>query len=623
MSVNAQTEESVIVTIRAPKNRVLNYQPAGDGRARLVALASYLQGLAGGCAQGSNRVDIEVSSQASNPVRASATIKLTAPAAGTVIEVGGVEFTAISGTAVAALNEFDISGTSAADAVALTAAINAATSLSGVLSAINNLKEILTAVSSIAGDTFKVTLANGVVYGFTAVAGAATLGAATFSIDSSDTATGTSIAAQINAYAPFAGKLTASSAAGVVTLRSIDGNLFTLVGTATTLAESGGTVVTVTANEEGLVGNTIVVKSHGVRAAGTVTALGVAAADTVTVNGTVLTAEQERATATATLVTAVAGNTLTLLGITFTGTAGAVTLGAGTFSIDTSDTAAAASLAAQINGHAALSGLVTATSVLGVVTIRAVNIGTTPNGYTLTKVGAPITVTGSGFLAGGLARSNNKFDVSPGATDAQVAAEIALCMNSSTTALCSGHVIAGVDGTTTTKVNIRARFDGVQGNQVTLASSDGTKLAVSGARLTGGLYANGEGAAAAGTIAISGGSGNYTCTINGVNASGTVAWNTSDTQTAADLADAINKSTNALVAGVIRATAATGTLTVTAVRGGVQGNSITFAGTGTGTTVSGARLTGGAAPTTATGPAGLYATGGVGGGGSISTSYAN
>lgn len=96
---------------------------------------------------------------------------------------------------------------------------------------------------------------------------------------------------------------------------------------------------------------------------------------------------------------------------------------------------------------------------------------------------------------------------------------------------------------------------------------------------------------ASGTVTISSGSGSITATINGVAIA--VTWATSDTNTAALLAAAINASANALVAGLVTAASAAGVCTVTALHSGKQGNCITLAASGTGATASGARLTGG------------------------------
>lgn len=101
------------------------------------------------------------------------------------------------------------------------------------------------------------------------------------------------------------------------------------------------------------------------------------------------------ASGTITLATAVADNTVTINGHLYTAVAGAPANFA-EFSIDTGDTEAAASLAAAINAReAAYNNVVTATSALGVVTVRATADGTAGNAVTMTKVGAPITLSGA------------------------------------------------------------------------------------------------------------------------------------------------------------------------------------------------------------------------------------
>lgn len=98
-------------------------------------------------------------------------------------------------------------------------------------------------------------------------------------------------------------------------------------------------------------------------------------------------------------------------------------------------------------------------------------------------------------------------------------------------------------------------------------------------------------ARASGTVTLSTASGTITATINGVAIQ--VTWATSDANTASLLAAAINASSNALVADLVTASAASNVVTITSVAGGKVGNCITLAASGTGATASGARLTGG------------------------------
>lgn len=120
-----------------------------------------------------------------------------------------------------------------------------------------------------------------------------------------------------------------------------------------------------------------------------------------------------RASGTITLVSSVAGNTATVNGKTYTGVVGAAA-DYTEYSVDTSDTAAAASLAAAITAREASGApAVTATSALGEVTVRAVAEGAGGNAITLAAVGAPLTVSGA-TLADGTSTGGIK---SSGATD--------------------------------------------------------------------------------------------------------------------------------------------------------------------------------------------------------------
>lgn len=98
-------------------------------------------------------------------------------------------------------------------------------------------------------------------------------------------------------------------------------------------------------------------------------------------------------------------DTIEVAGVTFTAQAGAATLGTATFQAATSDEATAASLAAQINGHATAGAAVTATVDGDTVTITAKSAGEAGNDITLdytdndTNVGA--TVSGAGTLEDG------------------------------------------------------------------------------------------------------------------------------------------------------------------------------------------------------------------------------
>jgi phage tail sheath gpL-like len=110
------------------------------------------------------------------------------------------------------------------------------------------------------------------------------------------------------------------------------------------------------------------------------------------------------ASGTVTMGTPTTSSDVTVGSIEFVGTAGAVTPGDPTYSIDGGTTAAAASLAAQINAHATTKALVKASASDAVCTIRAIAGGTAGNAIALTTDDAThATVSGSGTLAGGAA----------------------------------------------------------------------------------------------------------------------------------------------------------------------------------------------------------------------------
>ncbi len=355
------------------------------------------------------------------------------------------------------------------------------------------------------------------------------------------------------------------------------GNAVTTAGTVVftcrnDLVQATGTV---TFADTSVTGNTTVI--NGVTLSGTqlaaratATLVTPVATNSVTLQSVAFTALQLNARATATLTTAIAGNTITIGATTFTGASGAVSPGAATFSIDTGDTAAAASLATQINAHAVASTLVSASSALGVVKIRALLAGTAGNAIAISKVGSPIALTATGggalagaFLEGGLAQTAAGWDY--GDSDTQGAVALAAVVNASTNAAISGIITAtsalGV-------VTFKSVLEGVVGNAYTLTKS-GSPITVTGS----GFLASGA--------AYSGDQ------YDGIYKGGTV------TQVSDSLAAAINRSTTTLITGQVTATSAAGVTTVKAVAAGLAGNAITLSNTGTGPTAGGARLTGG------------------------------
>ncbi len=176
-----------------------------------------------------------------------------------------------------------------------------------------------------------------------------------------------------------------------------------------------------------------------VAASGTAIMLGSNAADTVSLNGVAQTATALRASATLTCVSAVATDTVVIGGTTLTGVTGAA--GANQFSVDTSDTACAASIVAAIAANATIASKVVAKSAAGVVTVAALLEGAAGNAITtITTAGGHITVGGnasSGKLAGGADPATDQFDYL--GTTVTTARSLARSINASTTSLVSAH----------------------------------------------------------------------------------------------------------------------------------------------------------------------------------------
>lgn len=95
-----------------------------------------------------------------------------------------------------------------------------------------------------------------------------------------------------------------------------------------------------------------------------------------------------QATGTVTLSSFAADDTVTIAGQVFT--AKVSPSGANQFALGADDTAAAAALAAKVNAHTSLTGVCTATSALGVVTVTAAIVGLIGN-----RIGLAISAHGS------------------------------------------------------------------------------------------------------------------------------------------------------------------------------------------------------------------------------------
>lgn len=178
-----------------------------------------------------------------------------------------------------------------------------------------------------------------------------------------------------------------------------------------------------------------------------VTAASVAAADTVTISGTALTATELRANCTVTVGISVdEDDTVTVNGTVFTAKT-AVTDATTQFAITGVAATDALALATAINAStdAGVYGLIGAVrrAADGVVSIYALATGTAGNAYTIATsdaVDLAITNDNAGSFAGGAATGNNQFD--PFGTNTMVATELARAIRESTTSLISGHVSA-------------------------------------------------------------------------------------------------------------------------------------------------------------------------------------
>lgn len=516
-------------------------------------IARYLWGIGNGANTNSSVVAQDGVSAASG------TLTLASVLAGTVVRVNNVPFTAVSSGATG--DQFNVGGTNAEDATSLAAAITASATagVSGVVtaSASDNVVTVTAQDSGLHGNAITLSVdgtdASGTITlaavtagtvvrvngtAFTAVSGAA--GANEFDIDGTDAQDATALAAAITAAIPT-------------------------IATAAAADE----VVTVTAATEGAAGNAVTIAVDDVAATGTIT-----------------------------LASVTAGTIIRINGVAFTAVSGAA--GEGEFDIDGDDTADAVELRDAINEHtnAAISGVVTATSNLGVVTVTAVTAGKTGNAITiavdavaatgsfvLTSVaaGTVVRVNGVPFTAvNGLpVVANGEFDIS--STDDAAATSLAAAINGSGNAAISGVVTASADTATVTVTAVTA---GKAGNAVTLET---------------------DGVVASGTVTYSSATGTLTTTINGVNV--TASAGVDDTASAVAMAAAINAEADALVAGHVRATSDGAEVQIYAIRPGEEGNAITLASAATGgsATASGARLAGGVV----TEGEGARATGGI------------
>lgn len=160
----------------------------------------------------------------------------------------------------------------------------------------------------------------------------------------------------------------------------------------------------------------------GVAASGTLTVTGAATADgtinlylgnrtcqvavasgdsATTIATAIATAIGKHASGTVTFASAAGADNIVVGATTFVGTSGAVTPGAATYSIDTSNNAAAASFASQVAAHAVASTVASVSALSAVATVRALASGTAGESVIFTSTnGTRLAVTGAGTLTG-------------------------------------------------------------------------------------------------------------------------------------------------------------------------------------------------------------------------------
>lgn len=111
-----------------------------------------------------------------------------------------------------------------------------------------------------------------------------------------------------------------------------------------------------------------------------------------------------QASATATIATAVAGNSITIGGTTITASAAPAT--ESDFLVTGTDTVVAAAVAACVNAHSVISKIASATSAANVVTISCTVPGVIGNQVPVAKVGVPITLSSAALVGGAGGVSN-------------------------------------------------------------------------------------------------------------------------------------------------------------------------------------------------------------------------
>jgi phage tail sheath gpL-like len=194
----------------------------------------------------------------------------------------------------------------------------------------------------------------------TAVASGAVAANGEYSLETSDTAVATSLAAAINAYPPTKELVSATSSSAVVTItHRVKGTVGNSVALRKIVTTSNALVLSAAALSGGI--------DPGGKRSRTATMSGAwTAADTFTIGGVVLTAASSPS-------------------------------GESQFALGASATAAGANLAAAINAHSKLAGLVSASAATGVVTITLLVGGRIGELITLAEASSACALSGTTF----------------------------------------------------------------------------------------------------------------------------------------------------------------------------------------------------------------------------------
>jgi len=304
-------------------------------------------------------------------------------------------------------------------------------------------------------------------------------------------------------------------------------------------------------------------------------------------------------TGTAQCTSVIAGDEVVINGLTYTAVDGAKTDNT-EFSADTGDNECAADLADSVNNDVRVGtlGIVSASPTTDTVTLTSDQLGTAGDPTTLTQTGGTITLSGATFSGGvnadtvvandltytaisGTKADNTEFDIS--GTDIQAAADLVDSINNDVRVGTLGVITSANGGTAV--VTMTSDQLGIAGDATTLTSSDGTRLAVSGAVFSGGVDAD--------YFIVD---GRTFTAVAGAKADNTeFSIDTDDDAAATDLADSINNDVRVgTVPDTVTASATTDTVTITSMLGGTIGNATTLSSSnGTRLAVSGAVFTGG------------------------------